>query len=444
MTRYISEELASFAVGIAAPDLPDQVLTSTERAVLDTLAALIAGAESRNASDMRTASRALFGAGAFEAWYADGPPLHFCGALLSNCAAASALDIDDGHRGAAGHPGAAIVPAVLMECARNPQRGSDALAAIAIGYDVALRVGAARRRHSQISFASGVWTAYGVAAAIGRLRGLSADVLAHAIAIAGAEAPQNLPQGACMASSVKGSSPWSTLTAFAAVERAAAGATGSLDLLDRDEVFDTSGMLQDMRRRWLVTETYHKPYAACRYTHPLIDAVLEIRAQAASDWSLEKLESVEADIFPEAAKLPNAIAPKSLEGAQFSLPFATALALVGGAQAFRPLRPECLADPDVLKISSQVRLNYSATEFAGTFPAKTPGAVRIRMNGRSFAARIDNPLGDVANPMTMSDITAKLKEFDPSPRADALMAAVLALRHGPTGDLISLLAGTAP
>lgn len=73
--------------------------------------------------------------------------MHFLGALLSNCAAASALDIDDGHRGAAGHPGAAIIPAVLMEAGRIGANGARALAAIIVGYQVGLAVGSARRLH---------------------------------------------------------------------------------------------------------------------------------------------------------------------------------------------------------------------------------------------------------------------------------------------------------
>ena len=39
--------------------------------------------------------------------------LSVAGAAMANAAAASALDIDDGHRGAAGHAGAGIIPAAF-------------------------------------------------------------------------------------------------------------------------------------------------------------------------------------------------------------------------------------------------------------------------------------------------------------------------------------------
>lgn len=431
--------LAAFAAEARNEAIPSEVWSAAERCLLDTLAAIVAGAGSKNASDTRAAALSIFGRGDFPVWFAECEPMHFLGVLLSNCASASSLDVDDGHRGSAGHAGAAIVPAVLMECARNPHSGRDALAAIIIGYDIALRVGASRLRHERISFASGIWTAYGVAAAIGRLRGLPAGVLAHAIAIAGAEAPGNLPQGACMASSVKGSSPWSTVTAFAAVERAAAGATGSIDLLDRDDAFDGSSMVAGLGSRWLITETYFKPYAACRYTHPVIDGILEIQALAGDDWNLQNLEGVEIDIFPEAARLPNSLQPSSLEDAQFSLPFAAALAVVGGGKAFRPMVPDSLSNPDALAIARRIIINYDAPEFVGAFPGRTPANIRIRMNGRQFASRVDHPFGDPANPMTKDDIACKLKEFG-GQRADDLTAAVGFLQHEPTDRLLSHLA----
>ncbi|WEX08966.1 MmgE/PrpD family protein [Chelativorans sp. AA-79] len=99
--------------------------------------------------------------------------MHFLGALFSNCAAASALDVDDGHRGAASHPGAAIIPAVLMEAERRPVSREDLLAAIIIGYEVAFRIGEARRLHEDISFASGIWICYGLPAVLGRLQARS-------------------------------------------------------------------------------------------------------------------------------------------------------------------------------------------------------------------------------------------------------------------------------
>jgi 2-methylcitrate dehydratase PrpD len=436
--RFVTEQLAEFVGNVRYDQLPRSVVDNTERAILDTLAALVGGVPTDNARLSRTAARACFGAGGAHAWFAEGG-LHPLGALFANCAAASSLDVDDGHCLAAGHPGAAIIPAVLMEAANLGSDGHDVLTATAVGYDVALRIAAARRFSDTMSFASGQWTGFGVAAAIGWLRKMNADQLAHAIAIAGAEAPQNLPQGDCQASSVKGSSPWSTVAALFAVERAGAGMSGSIDMLDRVHAYDVPAITAELGSRWLITETYLKPYASCRYTHPVIDAVLMLVAGRGQD---EPIGRIVVDIFPEARKLPNECAPKSLEGAQFSVPFAGALAALRGAEAFRPLRPHSLSDPQVLELAEQVEIRYP-DELAGIFPQRTPARVTMAVGGRERAVDVPRPLGDANNPMGQSAVEDKLYDLgrDILARAELgkLIQSVALLKQGETAPLLACL-----
>lgn len=439
--RFVTERLADFVCTVGYQELPDSVIEKSELAILDTLAALIGGVPTVNARLSRAAAKTCFGAGSANAWFAEAG-FHPQGALFANCAAASSLDVDDGHCLAAGHPGAAIVPAVLMEAARLGSDGHDVLTATALGYDVALRVAAARRFTDTMSFASGQWTGFGVAAAVGWLRGLPADQLAHAIAIAGAEAPQNLPQGDCQASSVKGSSPWSTVAALFAVDRAGCGMSGSIDMLDRFHAYDVPAISAELGSRWLISETYLKPYASCRYTHPVIDAVLTLVTGRDRD---EPIGPIVVDIFPEARKLPNEFAPKSLEGGQFSVPFAAALAALRGAKAFRPLRPESLSDQEVVELAERVEIRYP-DEFAGIFPRRTPARVAMVVRGRERVAHVPRPFGDASNPMQQSAVEDKLHDLgrDILSRAELgkLTQSVALLKHGEFAPLLGCLSST--
>jgi 2-methylcitrate dehydratase PrpD len=435
---YASSKLAEFVSDTKYEDLSEIAIASAERAILDTIASIIGGVATDNARLSRMAAKAVFGAGSATAWFT-GASLHPLGAVFANCAAASALDIDDGHRLAAGHPGGAIVPAVLIEAAARRSGGRDVLAATAIGYDVALRIAAARRFSNSMSFASGQWTGFGVAAAIGWLRGLSPDCIANAMAIASAEAPQNLPQGDCKANSVKGSSPWSTVTAFVGIERAAVGMSGPIDLLDRAHAYDGTVIFADLGQRWLIGETYLKPYAACRYTHPAIDAVLALVAALGQNATIDQLI---VEIFPEAGKLPNEPAPKSLEAAQFSVPFTAALAALRGAGAFRPLRPSALVDPDVLALAARVDLRY-AKEFAGVFPGRTPARVTIVSAGRELAKTVQLPLGEPGNPMDSAAVQHKLhdlgRELFSGTDLDSVVAATAQLKLENSAPLFACL-----
>src|SRR5262245_2498088 len=108
LMRLATQDLAEFVVSTRPADVPERVLDRAALSVLDTIAAAVGGVATANAAGMRQAAADLFGPGPVQAWFSDmrsGAPA----ALLANCAAASALDVDDGHRGASGHAGGAIV-----------------------------------------------------------------------------------------------------------------------------------------------------------------------------------------------------------------------------------------------------------------------------------------------------------------------------------------------
>jgi 2-methylcitrate dehydratase PrpD len=435
----ITEQLAEFVAMARPQDLPENVLDRAVLSTLDCIAAAIGGVPTANAASMRAAATRIFGGGPARAWFTDSLSMP-AAAILANCAAASALDVDDGHRGASGHAGAAVVPAVLTAAAHETWSGVKLLTAIALGYDVALRVASARQPGTVTSFAAGLWCGYGVAAAISYLYGLGPAEIAHAIAIAGAEAPQNLPQGACCMSSVKGSSPWGTMTAYVAVERARYGATGSIDLLDRESVFDQGKILDGLGQRWLINETYLKPYASCRYTHAAIDAVLELVNEGQG--TSAPVDELIVEIFPEGLTITNDREPKTLEAAQFSIPFSVALAALRGARALRPLTEASLHDEEVLALSRRLKF-YPVTEFAGAFPKLTPSRVRVRRGGVESARTVLHPLGEVDNPLRQSDIEAKFADlargFIPGDVVSSTVKGCVELKTGSPKRLLAAL-----
>jgi 2-methylcitrate dehydratase PrpD len=403
-------QLAHFVSNTKPGKVPPTVLQRTALNVLDTIASAAGGFRTRNASEMRSAADAFFGAGDGSVWFSGGA-LHAGGAVLANCAAASALDIDDGHRGASGHPGASIVPAVLQACnnLNTDVRAHDLLTACALGYDVACRVAASRLPGTVKTYSSGRWVGYGVAAALGWLQRLPAETIAHAMTIAGAESPENLPAGSYRRmSSVKGGSPWSTLTAFLAVERAKAGADGPLDSLDRTGVFDRQLLTRELGERWEVMHTYLKPYASCRYAHAATDAVLAVAA--GKSLRAADVDELIVEVFPEAFTITNEVAPETLEGAQFSIPFNVAVAALRGVAAFRPMRPELLRDPEVVALARKIRL-VEAEDMRSAFPKFTPSRVKLKVRGEWLVETVTHPLGDVDNPMSWPQVEQKFRDL---------------------------------
>ena len=237
-------QLAEFVSGHPAGALPDRTREAISLLLLDLFGATAAGLNSPLTSAARQAASDAYGRGDAQVWLT-GARLSPAGAAMANSAAASALDIDDGHRGAAGHAGAGVIPAALAVGQVTAASDADILDAIALGYDVALRVASSRPTPTIETYASGRWVGYGAAAAAGRLLGLDARKMAHALAIAGSEGPIVFPTGTSkfQGSTVKEGIPPAVVAGVTAAYRARAGATGPLDLLDNEARYDRAVLL---------------------------------------------------------------------------------------------------------------------------------------------------------------------------------------------------------
>jgi 2-methylcitrate dehydratase PrpD len=393
------DELAMFVVSHQDGDLSPQARETCSLLVADLIGATAGGLNSQLAKAARNASAQIFGPGQADVWLT-GPALSIAGAAMANAAAASALDIDDGHRGAAGHAGAGIIPAVLAigQALNVPdQRIFDALA---LGYDVGLRVASARPTPTIETYASGRWVNYGVAAAAGWMLGLNELQLAHALGIAGAEGPIGSTSG----STVKEMIPPAVVAGLTAAFRAKAGGTGPRDLLDRDELFKRSVLTEGLGERWLLQDCYLKPYACCRYMHAAVDGILALRQSG------KPINSLRIETFARGLKLSNERAPQTLEAGQYSYYFSCALAALRGAAALQPVDPESLHDPEVLSLAARIEL-AAHEDFDNTFPKSTPCRVILDQGEGPQSLTVPFPLGDVANPMSRQQVAAKFRQI---------------------------------
>ena len=153
---YTTEKLAEFALSMRPQDISASVKEAAKRCVLDLLGAAWAGRGSESATALYRMVRKNFNAGQSSIWFT-GNKMTASAAALANAASASALDLDDGHRGAAGHPGASIIPATFAVAQEVGASDGDILAAMTIGYDIACRVGAARDFSRLPTLSTGRW-----------------------------------------------------------------------------------------------------------------------------------------------------------------------------------------------------------------------------------------------------------------------------------------------
>jgi 2-methylcitrate dehydratase PrpD len=401
--RRTVDALADWVASVARSDIAPATLEAARVAVLDLIGAAAAGRDVPAVAATRRSVEAAFGQGSVTIWFT---PQHSttAGAALANSAAASALDVDDGHRRASGHPGAAVIPAVLAQAEANGASGRDALAAIVVGYEIAVRAGSAFALRPDDTISTGHWCSIGAAAAAGRLAGLSRSELASALATAAAYAPRLVDLGS-EAHGVKEGIAWSTHAGNFAVELARQGFQGPLEALDR-RPYRPEVLLEGLGNdRPLIETAYIKPYASCRWSHAAIDATLEL---ARHGLAAAEIESVTVETFGRAASLFNQADPRTLEAAQYSIPFCVALAVVGGPEALLPMRADELGRPDVIALARRIKVGVDP-DLDRTFPARVPARVSVRAGGSEFSASVDVPRGDPANPLSRAEIEAKFR-----------------------------------
>jgi 2-methylcitrate dehydratase PrpD len=438
MTYTAAELLAEW---VSTSKVPEEAQIGAAKCVFDVMAAAMAGYQTPNALAVRRTASAIWGQGPAAVWFS-GERSTAAGATFVNAACACSLDLDDGHRAASGHPGAAIIPGVLSLLGGPSLDGQRALAAIAIGYEIGIRISAARDLRSIPTVNSGLWSGQAVAAAVGWLRGLSRSQIAQAISIAGTTAPSQsaTPYTRFRGNSVKEGIPWGAANGILAIDLAKQGFTGPVDILDNSDRYDRARLFNGLGTSWLINSTYFKPYSCCRWLHAPIDAMLLLLHNHGIH--PEAIVGIDVETFGRSLTLSNEVAPGTLEGAQYSLPFCLGVAATGGAPALLPLSNESLTDQRAIRIAARVRMTVNP-EFDLMFPAAVPGRVRITTASGTLEQTVLAPKGEPTNPMSWDDIQSKFLAIAAG-RVDArtvvgIPSAIGALRRGDVAPLQSML-----
>jgi 2-methylcitrate dehydratase PrpD len=442
-TRHATtlDRLAAYVLSLRHSDLTENALARAGDVVIDSMTAAVAGAADQGALAARAMAVTAFGKGDHAVWFS-GERAPLAAAIFANATAASILDLDDGHRAAAGHPGAAIVPAVLTAAEFHGSSPQDVTLAIVAGYEVAIRIAAARDFTQLDTMSTGRWSHYGVVAALGRLRGLSQDALVQAMAIAGVHGPNQSASGysLAMGSHTKEGIPWSSLNGALAVDLAMAGFTGPTDILDHPSYFDKAAILADLGLSFAIERVYFKPYSCCRWAHSAIDALLEIMGREGLKAS--EIEGVEVSTFARALRLSNATAPATLPAAQYSIPFTLGIAAYRGRGALLPLAQSALGDPDAIAFAENVTLTVDPELDAG-FPLVVGAHLRVRTANGTIEQRVLRPLGDPENPMTRDMLLTKFGAATREIAVKSIRSGLHAYLDGEPRALLAALAGKA-
>lgn len=425
--------LAEHALGVRYEDLPQQVVATVKKAVIDTAGAGLAGSSAELGQIVAAMARENGGSPDGTLWlFGDKVPASeaaFANAVMARC-----RELDDVHegspragRGHGGHVNVTIVPAALavVEHLPWPVSGRDLITAIAVGGDVLVRLRLAAGDAGRLGWEGPTVSPFGVAAAVGRLYRLDTDALLNAMGAAYAHCSGNVLSTSDGTWDVWLNAGMGARAGVVAVELARRGHRGArapllggaglYPLYFRGE-YHAEALLSGLGKEFESGAVSIKPYAACKATHHAIYTSLALLHRHRIDpTAIERIEVRTSDYNMQLAGLNEhgepKYAPRTINEAQFSIPFTMALAIMQGAVLPDTLTREALADPAILRLSRKITLRVTddKNELARR-EGYPPVDVDIHtVDGKIWSGCELYVKGHPSNPMTLEEVIEKFQ-----------------------------------
>ncbi|HEU0230101.1 MAG TPA: MmgE/PrpD family protein [Burkholderiaceae bacterium] len=412
--QHPSAELSRFAAELRFDDIPEPVLRRAEDLLLDCLASILAGSDSRAVKTLNGYAQAM--------GPDHGPAENIVGrrgtsplfAAMVNAAASHMVEQDDVHNGSVFHPAAVVFPPAMATAQTLERSGKDLLVAAVAGYETGIRIGEfLGRSHYTVFHTTGTAGTLASAMATGRLLGLDPGRMLHALGSAGTQAAglwEFLRDGA---DSKQLHTAKAAGDGLMAAWLARDGFTGAAHILEGPQGL-AAGMSQDadparltdrLGTRWALLETSFKYHASCRHTHPAADALLAIVRD--NHLRIDDIASVVAHVHQGAINvLGPVVDPATVHQSKFSM--GTVLGLIAKHQrAGLPEFDNALSDPDIIEFRQRVSMRLDH-EVDAAYPKRWLGKVTVvTKSGKTLEGRVDTPKGDPDNTLTRPEIEEK-------------------------------------
>lgn len=385
-------------------DLPEPVRRRTDALVRDFTAVTCAGMATPTAAIAADYAVAQHGGNEATLLY-DGRRVSATGAAWANGVLANSLDLDDGHRLVKGHPGAIVIPAALAIAETIAAPREEVLAAITVGYEVAVRAGIALHARDSDYHGSGAWGAIGAAAAGARLLRLDPAQVGHALGLAEYHAPMApVMRSTADPAMTKDACGWGALAGTSSALLAAAGFTAT-HCLALDALADSSARLGE---HWCVHDMYIKAFPCCRWSQPAIAAALEVRT--AYEIDPRTIDRVTVRTFAAAAALSRR-PPTTTEEAQYSLLWPVAAALVHGDFGVEHVLPPAFDDRLIHDLANLIEVEIDPV-LDSAFPGVRRSAVTVETtDGRCYSSELTEAPGEPDDPQWADIISTKFARY---------------------------------
>jgi 2-methylcitrate dehydratase PrpD len=423
VTASTTSALAARCTSVRWEALPPSARERAKDLVLDHLGVALRGSQQPSSAIALDAARRLNGDGGVATVVGQNIRLRAPWAALANGTAAHAIELDDVTSESSLHPGVAVIPAALAVAEEQLATGVAFLEAVVSGYEATMRIGNALNAASAYErgfHPTGVAGAFGATAAAARLLRLDAGTTARAFGIAGGMASGSLEYLSDGSWTKRLNPGWAAHAGIVAAQLASSGFRGPVTAIEGAlgvlRAYSDAPVRERLAPRaeddWALMNVSIKPYACCRYNHGLIDGVIKLVDQhriTPADVTRIRLGVLSAGAALVSEPIEAKRAPRNIVDAQFSAPFAAAVALTRHAAGIAEYTQANIDDPVIRELMARTDCVRDASLDA-EYPSRWPSWVEIELRGgRTVRARVDDATGEPANPITREDLVGKFR-----------------------------------
>lgn len=411
----ITETFLEKIDAIATSQIPDTVYERAKRALLDYIGVTLAGV----AFQKRKIEKYLEFAEPEKGGYVpvgmkDGYSLKET--VFLNGLNGHALDFDDGTNAGIIHLGSPIFSVLLPLAWKHNCSMEKLLRAAIIGYETSFTMAMSiQPQHKAMGYhATGTCGVLGIALSISYLLGFNKEERRNAFSAACVSATgmlKVLDDG----SELK---PYnvakSALLGLIACQMAKAGFKGHPDALSGDRGYlkmmcgsEVELVNPILSGTFAIEKAYVKPYAACRYCHPSIEAAINLKDRVSPD----SIEEITVRTYSLAVNKHDHTDVSVSASAKMSIPYGVAVGIICGKAGLKEYDDAHVKNREIKELTKKVHV-YSHDVFTAAFPDITSALVEIKTkSGQILSKQIDFPKGEPENPMNEKEFKQRFEEL---------------------------------
>src|SRR6202049_2977016 len=406
------EKLSNYMADARNQALPDNVLQEAKHHILDTIAAMVSGADlppgrlaiqfarSYGGEKVATVVASDILCGPIEAAFANGELAH-------------SDETDDDFTTGGAHPGCAVVPAALALAEQFGISGTHFLRAVALGYDIATRamktVGPGMKDTHNLVGTMGATAAAGCAA------GLNAQQMRWLLDYAAQQAGAGIGSWRRDTEHIEKAFVFGAMGARNGVNAALvvhSGWTGVNDVLSGPNNFvesynpkaDPSGMIDQLGERYGVVQTTIKKWTTGGPIQAPLDALESLRKR--QPFAADQVKQVVVRAASSAAYTVN-----NRDMPDICLQHLVAVMLIDKTVSLRAAHDKArMQDPAVLRERAKVQL-VPDEQLERLIPLRVAIVEVTLTDGTRLSERVERVRGTPENPMSRDEVVAKAREL---------------------------------